>query len=175
MNRSSKKRGRSRSSQGIDIVSILRDGNQWNDLTMNMPHVRLSYLSAWLVLFVVFCISPAMAQTAASRPWVALTRGDLASIHETILENHPGPVDPLNPGYRRWLEDGYRRALALADSVENLDGLKAVLSFYTSGFEDGHMAWGLGAYQRTAVQSEVALASPRSRRGEFQIVRPDAS
>jgi hypothetical protein len=119
---------------------------------MNMAHVRLSYLSAWLVLFVVFCISPALAQTAATRPWVELTRGDLASIHETILENHPGPVDPLNPGYGRWLEDGYRQALALADSVENLDGLKAVLSFYTSGFEDGHMAWGLSAYQRTAVQ-----------------------
>lgn len=119
---------------------------------MQRLHVRTSYILAALVLLPAIRVLPATAQTAASNPWVALTRGDLDAIHETILDNHPGPVDPLNPGYRRWLEDGYRRALAMADSVENLDGLRAVLSFYTSGFEDGHMAWGLGAYQRTAVQ-----------------------
>lgn len=69
-------------------------------------------------------------------------------MHETLLENHPGPVDPLNPDYRIWLEDGYRQALAKADSVTRLDGMMAVLSFYTSGFDDGHLGWN-AAFERT--------------------------
>ncbi|MGD8497210.1 MAG: S41 family peptidase [Gemmatimonadales bacterium] len=119
---------------------------------MRHTHVRTSTLLVSFGLLATFWIPPASAQEAAPNPWAVLTRGDLAAIHQTLLENHPGPVDPLNPGYRRWFDDGYRRALAMADSVENLDGLRAVLSFYTSGFDDGHLGWGLSAYRRTAVQ-----------------------
>lgn len=75
------------------------------------------------------------------RPWTQLTRNDLAAMRQTLLANHPGPVDPANPGYRDWLERGYARAVAMADSVDSLDGMMAVLSFYTSGFHDGHLGW----------------------------------
>ena len=27
-------------------------------------------------------------------------------MHRIILEDHPGPVDAENPGFRTWLEDG---------------------------------------------------------------------
>lgn len=91
----------------------------------------------------VIALSLGLSATARaqSRPWVDLARSDLEAVHVAILDNHPGPVDPLNPGYRRWLDEGYRRALQKADSVRGLDGLMAVLSWYTSGFEDGHLGW----------------------------------
>ncbi len=81
------------------------------------------------------------AQADRRSPWVELTRRDLTAMRTALLENHPGPVDPRNPGYREWLDHGYERALAKADSVRGLDGMMAVLSFYTSGFEDGHLGW----------------------------------
>lgn len=86
---------------------------------------------------------PARDTASADRPgpWTELTRSDLAAMRKTLLENHPGPVDPRNPAYREWLDHGYERALAMADSVDGLDGMMAVLSFYTSGFEDGHLGW----------------------------------
>jgi hypothetical protein len=87
---------------------------------------------------------------AQSNPWVELTKRDLAAIRTTILENHPGPVDSLNPGYRTWLEDGYARASTMADSVRSLDGAIAVLSFYTAGFQDGHLGWN-PSYTRTSL------------------------
>lgn len=94
-------------------------------------------------------VAPVTAQ-AGSNPWAQITKRDLAAIRQTLLENHPGPVDPLNPDYRNWLEDGYQRAMAMADSVESLDGVVATLSFYTSGFEDGHLAWG-SSFERSEV------------------------
>ncbi|MDP2481510.1 MAG: hypothetical protein Q8W49_13550, partial [Candidatus Palauibacterales bacterium] len=42
---------------------------------------------------------PPRAGASADRPgpWTELTRRDLAAMRETLLENHPGPVDPQNP------------------------------------------------------------------------------
>lgn len=81
----------------------------------------------------------AWAQTPS--PWGELARNDLAAIREALLENHPGPVDPLNPGYRTWLDDGYEAALAMTDEITSLDGHLAVLRYYTSGFDDGHIGF----------------------------------
>jgi hypothetical protein len=114
---------------------------------------RAPVLIASLTAFVLLLLPAAPACGQADRPsqggasadrpgpWTELTRGDLAAMRKTLLENHPGPVDPQNPAYREWLDHGYERALAMADSVESLDGMMAVLSFYTSGFHDGHLGW----------------------------------
>ncbi|HEY7566422.1 MAG TPA: hypothetical protein VH762_02550, partial [Gemmatimonadaceae bacterium] len=95
---------------------------------------------------IVFVLGASVAVLARSaegqvRSWVELAKQDLHAIRETILQNHPGPVDPLNPSYRSWLDSGYTRSLAMADSVRSLDGLIAVVSYYSSGFQDGHLGW----------------------------------
>lgn len=91
-----------------------------------------------IALLLIGLAVPARAQPG---PWAELARGDLEAIRHAILDHHPGPVDPRNPGYRAWLDEGYERALAMADSVTSLDGLFAVVSWYTSGFDDGHLGW----------------------------------
>lgn len=111
--------------------------------------VPVSFLTALVLLLLPAASAiaqsgrPSGGGASADRPgpWTELTRRDLAAMRKTLLENHPGPVDPRNPAYRRWLDQGYERALAMADSVDGLDGMMAVLSFYTSGFEDGHLGW----------------------------------
>ena len=111
--------------------------------------VHVSFLTALVLLLLPAASAvaqsghPSGGGASADRPgpWTELTRRDLAAMRKTLLENHPGPVDPRNPAYRRWLDQGYERALAMADSVDGLDGMMAVLSFYTSGFEDGHLGW----------------------------------
>lgn len=111
----------------------------------HIPRASVGALLSRSILVLVTlcaCEAPTVAAQTDAHPWVQLTKGDLAAMHELLLENHPGPVDPLNPDYRNWLEGGYQQALAKADSVYSLDGLMAVLSFYTSGFDDGHLAWG---------------------------------
>ena len=71
--------------------------------------------------------------------WPKLTADDLAAIHRTILENHPGPVDPENPGFRRWLENGYREAMRMARAARGRADYERALKYYTNGFADGHL------------------------------------
>ena len=59
-------------------------------------------------LAVLGCAS--LAAPAAANPWPQIADGDLATIHQLLLDNHPGPVDPQNPNYRVWFEGGYRQA-----------------------------------------------------------------
>ena len=80
--------------------------------------------------------SPAAAQLAD--PWAIMTGRDLQAIHDTLLANHPGPVDPQNPGYRTWLGDGYRLAQARAASARSFTDYDHTLRLYVNGFRDGH-------------------------------------
>lgn len=95
---------------------------------------------------------------AQSRPWAELARRDIEAVHATILAQHPGPVDSLNTYYRLWLDSGYTVALAKADSVKSLAGVIAAVSYYTSGFEDGHLGWLPEFVPRTVSWPGVVLA-----------------
>jgi hypothetical protein len=48
-----------------------------------------------------------------------VARRDLDYIHKSLLEAHPGAMDPENPTFRQWLEDGYVNALALLPLVHD--------------------------------------------------------
>jgi len=78
------------------------------------------------------------AQTQTN-PWVSLTLLDLQGIHDTLRDNHPGPVDPENSRYRIWLEEGLKQSSARAQSVRSYSDYNRVLLFYTNGFQDGHL------------------------------------
>lgn len=81
---------------------------------------------------------PAIAQTPD--PWALMADRDLVAIHDLLARNHPGPVDPQNPGYRAWLEDGLREARTQAVRARSHSDYVRTLRFYTNGFRDGHIA-----------------------------------
>jgi hypothetical protein len=93
------------------------------------------------VLTVLLTTALAAPAGAASRdPWSDLAVEDLQAIHTGLLENHPGPVDPQNPRYRAWLEDGLRAALKKAANARSYSDYIRALGLYTNGFQDGHVA-----------------------------------
>ncbi|HYC08277.1 MAG TPA: hypothetical protein VEC10_01485 [Steroidobacteraceae bacterium] len=85
-------------------------------------------------------LSLAATAGAAStpEPWADIAATDLKAIHQLLLDNHPGPVDPQNPRYRLWLEGGFSRALTAAASARNYFDYKRVVLAYLEGFRDGH-------------------------------------
>ncbi len=66
-------------------------------------------------------------------------RADLAAIRDTILTHHPGPVNEANPAFAEWLEEGYQRALARADEINDPLSHFYGLSAFVAGFRDGHL------------------------------------
>jgi hypothetical protein len=94
------------------------------------------FLSASILL-----ISTAAIARAES-PWAALLRADATALHDEVLASHPGAVDPLNPGFKDWLEAGYRQALERAGTTTTYDGYRFALLAYANGFHDGHLGVG---------------------------------
>lgn len=73
-------------------------------------------------LLLLSSTAPAMAQDHAisSKPpeyWQAFAKADLDAAHQAVLDDHPGMLDELNPGFRDWSERGYREALQLQPQV----------------------------------------------------------
>lgn len=85
--------------------------------------------------------APASAKDShfASR-WSRDATRDVEAMHDLIRDNHPGPVDPANPGFRRWLEDGRTKALVLAHKAQTRADYWRSVHFYINGFRDGHLA-----------------------------------
>lgn len=80
---------------------------------------------------------------ATASGWAGHAVNDLTEIHGLIRDNHPGPVDPENPGYRIWLEQGFGEALQMARTARTQADYARAIRFYLNGFRDGHMGWGL--------------------------------
>ncbi|MCY1014666.1 S41 family peptidase [Pyxidicoccus sp. MSG2] len=80
----------------------------------------------------------------ATNPWAQMAEQDLKAMRQAILENHPGPVDPLNPSFKQWLDGGYRQALTRARQARSFGGYDFAIRYYAAGFRDGHLR--AGAY-----------------------------
>jgi hypothetical protein len=67
--------------------------------------------------------------TAASpaSPWADAGVQDLAAMHDIIPDNHPGPVDTQNPGFRDWLDGGEAALLPLAGAAHSLHDYQTVM------------------------------------------------
>jgi Peptidase family S41 len=73
--------------------------------------------------------------------WQALARADIEAVHGAIQRAHPGAIDPLNPGFRVWMEEGYREALALVPHVYDYNSMLDAVRYYVVGFQDGHLGY----------------------------------
>lgn len=95
-----------------------------------------------LVITGAASVSAADGQSATeeeSTDWATTFRDDLEASRRIILENHPGPVDAVNPGFRDWLQTGFELQMALADSVDTADEYVYAMRKYVGGFRDGHL------------------------------------
>lgn len=91
-----------------------------------------------LLLAAVVTAASCLSAQAAD-PWAALATRDLDAIHDLLLANHPGPVDPQNPVFKDWLEKGLREAKGRAANAVSLEDYQRALRSYANGFRDGHI------------------------------------
>ena len=71
--------------------------------------------------------------------WSATTLEDLAAAQNAILANHPGPVDPLQPGFVAAMDERQQSLLLQARAVQDeADWQRALLDF-ANGFADVHV------------------------------------
>ena len=73
-----------------------------------------AWVRAWLGVGLSFCVAGAAVaedksappQSAVELDWAAAARMDIEAIHDTLRDNHPGPVDVGNPAFAEWLKEG---------------------------------------------------------------------
>lgn len=80
-----------------------------------------------------------MPHVARANPWQDLAESDLKAIRSQIEMNHPGPVDPDNPGFRDWLNNGFIEAEDALSKVRGLEDYFLILKQYVAGFRDPHV------------------------------------
>ena len=81
------------------------------------------------------------AHSAGPPPdWSAMTTQDLAAMRALIEDNHPGPVDDRNPGFKTWLQNGVSSLRAQAVAARTEHDYRQVPLTYANGFADYHLA-----------------------------------
>jgi hypothetical protein len=93
----------------------------------------------WVLLCAIVAFGGAAA--SAEDSWSQRAAGDLAAVRDLIRDNHPGPVDPENPEFRIWLDEGFSQAKVLAHSAHAQADYARALSLYINGFRDGHLSY----------------------------------
>lgn len=74
--------------------------------------------------------------------WQKLLIEDAQSIHDELLDSHPGTYDNLNPKFLKTLDAGLLKAKARAKIVKDYGGYKWALREYVASFNDGHLGVG---------------------------------
>jgi hypothetical protein len=73
--------------------------------------------------------------------WRFEAQRDLSAAREAIRTNSPIlHVERDSAAMRAWLDEGYRRAVAMLPRVEDEKGYRFLIQFYLHGFRDGHIS-----------------------------------
>ncbi|WP_374583351.1 S41 family peptidase [Pseudoduganella sp.] len=105
----------------------------------------------------------ACSAAQAASPWADLAKADLDFVYQTVRADHPGMVDPDNPYFRAWAEQGYAQAVAALPNVRSLHDAQVLLRRYFAGFADGHM-WLTYRYEKDAVRWAGMLLQRQGKR-----------
>jgi len=92
------------------------------------------------LLFAFTALAQGADKPNSAEGWRELTLRDLADMRRKWLDHTPIPFDKENPGYLKWLEDGYRLAVDRAETVKTEGGWYYTLAFYQNGFGDPHVS-----------------------------------
>ncbi len=104
------------------------------------------FLIAIMLMLAIYCAEPVSAADdhsateKKSTDWTTTFRDDLRAARRIILENHPGPVDDLNPGFGEWLDAGFEQQMALVESIDTADEYVYAMMKFVGGFRDGHLS-----------------------------------
>jgi hypothetical protein len=137
---------------------------------------------AWVRGFLGFGLGLCFAGAAASEDiaappqsvveidWAAAARLDIEDIHDTLRDNHPGPVDAGNPAFARWLKEGRVQALERAATATHAADYWRAVRGYTNGFRDGHIWF---EFSRPMAQAWPGLLTIRDDQGLTRVVVND--
>lgn len=80
------------------------------------------------------------AADAPAMDWGNLAQKDAQAFHDAIAENHPGPLNRLDPGFTKRNDANLALALKRAKRVRGYGGYIGVMRGYIASFNDGHVA-----------------------------------
>jgi Peptidase family S41 len=86
--------------------------------------------------------SPAKPTPNSPEQWSQAAITDVRAAAAITAENHPGYVDPVNPGFKRLLVQAESNGLELARQVNSAAGYVAAIRRFSNTLQDGHA----GAY-----------------------------
>lgn len=95
-------------------------------------------LTTWAASAQTTPVPAALALPDSPQAWSRAATQAVEEAYRLTLENHPGPVDPHNPGFAKQLEASRTQALSLATQVKDAAGFRAALGRFTVGLQDGH-------------------------------------
>ena len=124
------------------------------------------------VLLVVLASNASAGSTPS--PWAAMAQRDLQAIHDTIRDNHPGPVDRENPRFRDWLEGGLTISSQEAGRARTYSDYTRALRRYTNGFQDGHVTVSFGIAPTKIDWPGFVVGGDPDGRPEIDYAEPDA-
>lgn len=99
---------------------------------------------------------------AAETDWGARLAEDATRFRAVVLDSHPGPVDPENPGFKEVLEAAHARAMKRAKTATSHAHHTWALNELSAAFDDGHLginvpdAPGPRAYRWAGFMTRVA-------------------
>jgi len=94
-----------------------------------------------LILYALLA-SSAPAATEA-RDWGAALRMDATALHDDIAANHPGPVNPTDPGFEARNDAQLALALRRAKTAKSYADYFYAMRHYVASFNDGHVSFGV--------------------------------
>ncbi len=77
--------------------------------------------------------------SSAAVDWSAKLANDVRQLHRHMLDDHPGAVDPLNPGFRANADAALALALERARQTNSRAGWWWALRGAVAAFDDGHV------------------------------------
>lgn len=127
-------------------------------------------LSLGLALNAVAGEAGQQSSAASKVDWATAARMDIESIHNTLRDHHPGPVDTGNPAFAKWLKDGRAQALERAATATHAGDYWRAVRGYTHGFRDGHIWFG---FSQPMTRAWPGLLTVRDAQGRARVVLND--
>jgi hypothetical protein len=121
------------------MLGCFKTSLQWKSLSEGISIMARNRFCLLAAAFLAFASNVVDAQDATVSSWAFMAKQDIEAAHDLIRDNHPGPVDPQNPQFNVWLEEGRKTALEQAGKAQTSSDYFRALSFYINGFADGHL------------------------------------
>jgi hypothetical protein len=120
----------------------------------------------------IFILSMALPFLAGcSQDWGKAAVQDVEHMHQTLVADHPGPVDPDDPEFKERLESSYQFALERARKADDFGGYLYAIRSFTVPFHDEHLK--VGPYKLGKRTYKWPGFTVGLRHGEMVVIRRD--